>query len=152
MAEMLVALAILVAMVGAIVLLRSRFVVVRVTGVSMEPVLREGQRVLVRRVGVGVVQRGDIVVFALASVRMKQPGDPPWMVKRAVAISGDPIPYESISSSSIAERTHVPAGQIVVRGDNPIRSFDSRQAGFIDGSALLGVVVRELRSERGRPV
>jgi signal peptidase I len=128
----------------AVVLLRRRLVVVHVTGESMEPALREGQRVLVRRAGVDAVKRGDLVVFALASVRLELLGDPPWMVKRAVALAGDPIPHESLPPSLDVERTHVPEGRLVVRGDNTTRSFDSRQAGFIDGSALLGVVIRTL--------
>jgi signal peptidase I len=139
-----IALAVVATVVVAIVELRRRLVVVQVVGVSMEPVLREGQRVLVRRSGVVAVKRGDLVVFALASVRSQLPGDPPWMVKRTVALPGDPIPYESVPPIVRAERTHVPEGHLVVRGDNATASFDSRQVGFIDGSALLGVVVHTL--------
>jgi signal peptidase I len=123
---------------------RRRFVVTRVVGDSMEPVLFERQRVLVRRAVVDAVKTGGLVVFTLASVRSQLEGDPPWMVTRAVAASGDPVPHESIPPSVRAMHTHVPARQLVVRGDNPTRSFDSRRTGFIDGSALLGVVVRTL--------
>jgi signal peptidase I len=139
-----IAIAVIATFAVAISLLRRRFVVVRVVGVSMEPVLREGQRVLVRRAVVEAVKRGDLVVFALASVRPQFEGDPPWMVKRAVAVSGDPVPHESVPPSVGAEHTHVSEGRLVVRGDNPVRSFDSRRTGFIDGSTLLGVVVRTL--------
>jgi signal peptidase I len=127
-----------------VVLLRRRFVVAQVVGGSMEPVLRNGQRVLVRRAVVESVERGERVVFALASIRPQLPGESPWMLKRAVAVPGDPIPHESVPPSVDAEHTHVPEGQLVVRGDNSATSFDSRQAGFIDGGALLGVVVRTL--------
>ncbi|MBO0876619.1 MAG: S26 family signal peptidase [Pseudonocardia sp.] len=139
-----IAVTVVAAVVAVIVLLRQRFVVVQVIGVSMEPVLRAGQRVLVRRAGVRTVRRGDLVVFALASVQLKQPGDPPWMVKRAVALSGDPIPHESVPPALGVDGAHVPEGHLIVRGDNPAASFDSRQAGFVDGAALLGVVVRTL--------
>jgi signal peptidase I len=135
------AVAVVVTVATAVVLLRRRFVVVHVAGVSMEPVLREGQRVLVRRVGLDKVRRGELVVFALASVRPQFPGDPPWLVKRAVALPGDPVPHLSVPSIPDA---HVPEGRMIVLGDNSARSFDSRRAGYIDGSALLGVVVRTL--------
>jgi signal peptidase I len=144
MVAVAIALAAIAALAVVIVWLRHRFVVVRVTGTSMEPALREGQRVLVRRAGVGGVQRGDLVVFALASIRLKQPGDPPWMVKRAIALAGDPTPRESVPPALGNEHARVPERQLVVQGDNPRQSFDSRQAGFIDSSALLGVVVRTL--------
>jgi signal peptidase I len=128
----------------AVILLRRRFVVVQVVGESMEPVLCAGQRVLVRRTGLDAVERGDLVVFALASVRPEFPGDPPWMVKRAVAVAGDPVPRGSVPSSVDVDHAHVPGGKLIVRGDNAARSFDSRGAGFIDGSALLGVVIRTM--------
>jgi len=137
------ALAAVAIVVTAIAALRRRFVVVRVLGTSMEPVLREGQRVLVRRARVGAVQRGDLVVFALASVRQASPGDPPWMVKRAVALPGDAVPHQAVPSL-LADDTHVPEGRLVVLGDNRASSFDSRRVGYIDGGALLGVVVRTL--------
>jgi signal peptidase I len=136
--------AVAAAVAASIAVLRRRFVVVRVVGVSMEPVLREGQRVLVRRSGVAAVERGDLVVFAHAAVGPEQAGEPPWMIKRAVALGGDPVPHESVPRSLRRESARVPEGCLVVRGDNPVRSFDSRQAGFIDGGELLGVVVRTL--------
>ncbi|WP_169748018.1 signal peptidase I [Pseudonocardia acaciae] len=136
--------AVVATIVVAVIGVRRRFVVVRVTGTSMEPVLLEGQLVLVRRAGIDAVRRGDLIVFALTAVRMAVPGDPPWMVKRAIAIAGDPIPHESVPPAVSLERTHVPDGHLIVRGDNSRRSFDSRIAGFIDGRALLGVVLRQL--------
>jgi signal peptidase I len=139
-----VAAAVFAAPATAVVMLRRRFVVVHVIGDSMEPALRAGQRVLVRRAVVEAVERGDLVVFALGSVRERLRGDPQWMVKRAVAVPGDLVPRESVGPSVDAGLTHVPSGRLVVRGDNAARSFDSRQAGFIDGRALLGVVVRVL--------
>jgi signal peptidase I len=133
---------------AGVVLLRRRFVVVQVVGESMVPVLSSGQRVLVRRAVVAAVNRDDLVVFALGSVRERFSGDPPWMVKRAIAVPGDPVPGGSVPSSIAAGTTRVPPGQLVVRGDNGARSYDSRRAGFIGGGTLLGVVVRTLRHDQ----
>ena len=132
------------AAVLVVVILRRRFVVVRVLGVSMQPVLTDGQRVLVRRAGLAAVRHGDLVVFPLSSIRARCEGDPPWMVKRAIALPGDPIPGGSVPHAIYINRDEVPQGKLIVRGDNTEWSYDSSQAGFVDGSALLGVVVRTL--------
>jgi signal peptidase I len=44
--------------------LRSSLVAVRVVGISMQPTLLEGERVLVRRTTAAEVRRGQLVVFA----------------------------------------------------------------------------------------
>jgi signal peptidase I len=119
---------------GAMLLLRTGYVAVRVDGVSMEPTLRPGDRVLVRRVRPNRLRRGQVVVFAHPG------GDPPFLVKRAVALPGDPVPPLPTLTGS-----RVPAGSLVVLGDNSGASFDSRQAGYFGADTLLGVVVRRLR-------
>jgi signal peptidase I len=115
-------------------LLRTGYVAVRVDGVSMEPTLRPGDRVLVRRMRPHRLRRGQVVVFAHPG------GDTPYLVKRAVALPGDPVPPLPGLAGS-----RVPAGSLVVLGDNPHASFDSRQAGYFAADTLLGVVVRRLR-------
>ena len=118
------------ALLGAVVLavLRRRYVLVDVTGVSMLPTLRPGDRVLVRRTRLGSVRRGQLVVVAPPR---HSPGDPPWLVKRAVALPGDPF-----------LDAPVPPGRLAVVGDNRDHSVDSRRTGTLPASALLGVVVR----------
>jgi signal peptidase I len=125
---------------------RRRFVVVTVEGTSMAPTLAHGDRVLVRRRPAGDVRRGDVVV-------LEPPADPPggyapgpagpdgrrWNIKRAVALPGDPLP----AGVTVVGVAQVPAGTLVVFGDNP-DSVDSRQRGFFDAGQLLGVAVRRL--------
>jgi signal peptidase I len=124
-----------------VVWLRRRFVSVDVIGISMEPTLRSGQRVLVRRAPLARVHRGQLVVIAPPADLPNRDGSPPWMVKRAVALPGDPIPAGVPVGTSDGR---VPAGHLVVLGDNPARSYDSRAAGLFPAGALLGVVVRIL--------
>lgn len=71
-----------------------------------------------------------------------QPGDPPWLIKRAVAVPGDMVPR--VPALAGAEESVVPAGSLVVLGDNPRVGFDSRQAGYFRADTLLGVVVRRM--------
>jgi signal peptidase I len=132
--------------VFGVVALSRRFMVVTVAGPSMAPTLRDGDRVLVRRCAVGSVRRGDIVV--LLGPRMPGRGVAPadfmagatneertLLIKRAVAVPGDPLPGDSAVVS---------ADEIVVTGDNENMSYDSRQAGPFDAREVRGVVVRRL--------
>jgi len=141
--------ALLVAACGAVavaaglaaVLLRRRFVVVRVDGKSMEPTLRDGDRVLVRRTSIADVPAGAVVVL--------EPPEPMvglrWMVKRAVALPGDPVPRETVPALRDVPERLVPDDCIVVLGDNTERSHDSRTAGYFPAATLLGPVIRQLR-------
>ncbi|MEV3986782.1 S26 family signal peptidase [Nonomuraea sp. NPDC049758] len=43
-----------------------------------------------------------------------------------------------------APGTRVPDGHLVVLGDNPRRSHDSRRAGYLTADRLLGVVLRKV--------
>ncbi|BEL05297.1 S26 family signal peptidase [Actinoplanes sichuanensis] len=114
------------------VLLRRRLLLVTVEGVSMEPTYRPGDRLLVRRTGLAGVRRGAAVVFAAP------PGtDLRFMVKRAAALPGDPVP----AGIPVAD-TVVPAGHLVILGDNSARSADSRTMGFLPAGDVVGVVVR----------
>lgn len=99
---------------------------VLVSGQSMEPTLRDLQLV-VARPPVRPVESGDVVVFPLDGERC---------VKRVVAGQGSV--YESAAGGA---RLLVGNGQVVVQGDNPGRSFDSRQFGPIDASKIELVVV-----------
>ncbi|MGW4213775.1 S26 family signal peptidase [Lentzea sp. NPDC004789] len=137
---------VVLACVFGVVALARRFMVVTVAGPSMAPALRDGDRVLVRRCAAGSVRRGDIVV--LLGPRMPGRGVAPadfmagatneertLMIKRAVAVPGDPLPGGSAVLS---------ADEIVVTGDNEDMSYDSRQAGPFDAREVRGVVVRRL--------
>jgi signal peptidase I len=161
-----------VAVVAALVLagwaataVRRRFVVVTVRGDSMLPTFVDGQRVLVRRCAVAAVAPGDVGVFAdprdadrdrLEAERERLvaagvPALPPppwlgseWLVKRAAAVPGDPVPRAVVPALAGLDHDVVPAGAIVVLGDNAARSDDSRRYGYVPANRLVGTVLRRL--------
>jgi signal peptidase I len=69
------------------------------------------------------------------------PGNHEWMIKRVAAMPGDNCP-EGISANR-AEPV-VPTSKLVVLGDNPCRSMDSRQIGYVPAERVLGVVLRRI--------
>ncbi|GLZ81976.1 S26 family signal peptidase [Actinorhabdospora filicis] len=121
--------------VTAVLLIRTRLVIVTVHGPSMEPALADGDRLLVRRAGLDRVRGGDIVVLA-----SPQRGST-WFVKRAVAVPGDPVPE---ALREIAGGETVPPGRFLILGDNPAVSADSRRFGYQRADGLLGVMVRRM--------
>jgi signal peptidase I len=153
---------------GAIVL-RVLLVVVTVRGRSMEPTLRNGDRVLVRRISLNQVRRGQLVVFRLPE-RARGPagtspaGPPPrpvrrgrslddqFLVKRAVAVSGDAVPTDRHPALARRAEERVPAESLVVVGDNTAASFDSRDFGYVTPDLVLGIVVRAARGPAVRRV
>lgn len=135
---MLAVLAVVVTVVSWGLVQRRRLLVVTVRGVSMEPTYSSGDRLLVRRSGLDRVHAGEVVVV---QVDGSTPDDPTGgrMVKRAVAVPGDPVPAQIPLPDPV-----VPAGRLLVLGDNPARSNDSRRLGYIPADALIGVVVRPI--------
>jgi signal peptidase I len=128
--------------------LRSSLVAVQVVGISMQPTLFEGERVLVRRTTAAAVRRGQLVVFAQPQPLPGPPSPdyPSWLIKRVVALPGDPVPRDLPPSSLTNGESAVPPGKLVVLGDNRDHSFDSRRIGYIDEDSLLGVVLRRMTS------
>ncbi|MDW5326955.1 S26 family signal peptidase [Plantactinospora sp. KLBMP9567] len=129
--------------------LRHTFLVTTVAGRSMVPTYTEGDRLLVRRVRLAMVRRGDVVVLAdrdlprrparSAAARRDPPGEL-LIIKRAVAVPGDPVP----AGVPVPDRV-VPPGRLIVLGDNADASYDSRNAGYYAADTLIGVVVRGMR-------
>jgi hypothetical protein len=73
-----------------------------------------------------------------------------WMVKRAVAGPGDPLPGEMVAALGAAAVSRVPPGHFVLLGDNRRQSVDSRVFGFVPGERILGPVRRSAsRQEPG---
>jgi signal peptidase I len=136
--------------------LRRSYVVIDVEGPSMQPTLSSGDRVLVRRRLWRHMRAGDIVVAenrhhltnpvttADARRRFRNLSGHTWIIKRAVAMPGDPVPAAVAATVSASANTLVPNRCMVVLGDNPALSTDSRHYGYLTGDRVLGVVVRRL--------
>ncbi|GIH15074.1 hypothetical protein Raf01_32460 [Rugosimonospora africana] len=137
----------LVLMVAGAVAAR-RLVAVRVNGDSMSPTYRDGDRVIARRrVSIRV---GHVVVVEQPSDAGGWPGPVlargagaravaarRWMIKRVAAVPGDPTPpVPGLPGGT------VPAGALVLLGDNQRSSFDSRQIGYFPLARVLGTVLR----------
>ncbi|MFI6318394.1 S26 family signal peptidase [Nonomuraea sp. NPDC050556] len=119
--------------VGVVAWLRRTYVVVTVAGSSMLPAYRPGDRVLVRRGRVDRVARRQVAVFAPGPHIALTDGSG-LLVKRVVAVAGD-----------AHEGVVVPEGCLVVLGDNPEGSLDSRVFGYVTAEHFLGTVVRTLK-------
>lgn len=139
-----------------------RLALVRVAGRSMEPTLADGDRLLAWRRS-RPLRVGDIVVLEapypvgvvphLAGGEFTPPPwsapspargdlDRRWIVKRVVALPADVVPVEA--AGYLAAGAVVPPGHLVVAGDNPDQSYDSRQVGFVPVERVLGLVIRTL--------
>lgn len=137
----LVLLGMLAVLLAAVGWLRHRLVAVTVRGRSMAPTLLPGDRVLVRRMPLRRVGRADLVVFARPRTTERA-----WMIKRVRAVPEDPVPRREVSAFWGYSEARIPADRLVVLGDNPADSYDSRHFGYITAEAVLGVVVARLPS------
>lgn len=139
----------LAALAALIAWLRRRVVVVDVDGRSMQPTLYAGDRVLVLRRSLRHIRTGDIVVvenplrqrLGVAARGSRNLAGHTWMIKRAAAVPGDPVPASLAAAVSAAAGTPVPERRLLVLGDNPAHSADSRQHGYVPEDRVLGVVV-----------
>jgi signal peptidase I len=61
------------------------------------------------------------------------------VIKRVAASAGERTPRPVAAADPV-----VPPGHLVLLGDNPDGSGDSRQYGFVPAAAVVGVVVRPL--------
>ncbi|WP_131742804.1 S26 family signal peptidase [Actinomadura roseirufa] len=142
---------------------RRTYLVATVQGRSMEPTLRAGDRLLVRRTA--SVRQGQVVVvrapdpplgppppdidLALLETLPLEPGAAPppggrLLVKRVAAVAGDPVPRDDFPALREAPQDVVPPGSLVVLGDNPQASWDSREYGFVRPGDCVGVALRRL--------
>lgn len=133
--------------------LRGRYVVVNVQGMSMRPTYEPGDRLLVtRRTPDSVPKVGSVVVFRRPELGPRgavswtgTAGVRPWMVKRVVAVAGQPVPARFGGATRTGT---VPDGTVLVLGDNAAESSDSRTWGPVPVERVLGPVVRVLSADR----
>lgn len=127
----------------------------RVTGESMAPTLRPGDVLLVARTA--APRERDLVVF-------RDPVDGARTVKRVVATAGRRVEVRDavlfVDGRAVAEPgvdaslvdglyygpVDVPAGHLLVLGDNRRYSVDSRAYGPVPAAAVTGRVVLHLRT------
>jgi signal peptidase I len=129
-----------------------RLFVVTVHGGSMEPGLRDGDRLLARRVTVAALRRGDVVVLERPDDELRWTGPPhprataraDLLIKRVAALPGDPPPRDAVPALADHPAALVPPNHLVALGDNH-HSLDSKQIGYFPADRLLGVVLRPLR-------
>lgn len=121
---------------------RTALLMIKVEGASMAPTLRPGDTVLtIRRTLRPSVRRGDVVVCRRPD---GMPGSDPYLIKRVVAVAGDPIPDDRADAGET-----ISAGRVYVQGDGD-RSLDSRVFGAIPVDHVVGHVVARLAQARGR--
>lgn len=137
----MIVLAIALAVALAAALARRRWIAVTVCGQSMAPTLRDGQRLIARRLRDSPVRRGDVVVFL--PVNRLVDDDVAYRVKRVAALAGDPTP--AWLGSNVPR---VPSAHVVVAGDNP-HSQDSRQLGFIAEHTIIARIHARACNEPG---
>lgn len=122
---------------------RLTLLVIKVEGGSMAPTFRPGDTVLtIRRVLRPTVRRGDVVVCRRPA---GMPGPDSYLIKRVVAIAGDPVPDDPTKKGET-----IAAGRVYLRGDGD-RSLDSRIFGAVPLDHVVGHVVARLSPVRVRP-
>ncbi|WP_052173587.1 S26 family signal peptidase [Embleya scabrispora] len=130
---------------GTAALIRRRYVIVSVQGHSMTPTLTDGERVIVRRTPLRAIGVGRLVVARPPDDgRWSRLALPAWLIKRAAAVPGDAIPRSGAPALRDLSDDRVPEHRIVLFGDNPAQSLDSRYCGYFRDDQILGVVVGRL--------
>jgi signal peptidase I len=148
---------VLLGLAGAVLTLRVVAEPMRVSSGSMAPTYREGDEVLVQKIGdrSSAPHRGDVIAF-------HQPGTGALMVKRVVALAGQRVGIEDgvlvVGATPVREAyvdhatvdgdyfgpVRVPRGAVFVMGDARAGSVDSRTFGPVRTDAVVGRVLRRL--------
>lgn len=127
----------LLVLVGAVFFFVN-FKTIEVKGDSMQPLLKNGDRVLITKAYwlVGNIRRDDVVVLQ---------GDEPneFWIKRVYRMPGEKVNLKFVPyDHQLAEGEFiVPIGHYYVLGDNLLVSEDSRNYGPIDADRVVGKVI-----------
>lgn len=141
------------------------FEILTVSGESMYPAIKDGERLFVSKCAYGIAQpygeklllqwkgpeRGDVVIYLYNNK---------IVVKRCIALGGDKleilsnsdynyilkagdfsIPLSQIQYLKLKDSASVPQGYILAIGDNHEVSVDSRTYGFVSERNILGKVL-----------
>ena len=121
-------LALVLAIAALAIAARRRWMIVTVRGHSMEPTLHDGARLVARRTRRGARAAmpaiGDLVVFL--------PDALGYRIKRVAGVVGDVVPPWIPARAG----ARIPAGHLIVRGDNP-RAEGSRELGYIAVGSII---------------
>ena len=124
-------------LLGAVIFYMS-FTTIEVSGISMQPTLKDHQHVLVSKAYwlIGSIHDKDIVV-------LNDPTGPGHIIKRVMWMAGENVDYRwRPDSAPASDKPYpVPEGCIYVLGDNRPFSEDSRKFGFVDMKQVIGKVV-----------
>lgn len=114
------------------------FNTVVVSGKSMLPTFKSGQRLLSSRAYwlVGTIQNKDIVVI-------KGEGPSEYFIKRVYKMAGEVVDFANVPENwQITNGEYiVPKGHVYVLGDNREYSEDSRKYGAVPLDRILGKIV-----------
>jgi signal peptidase I len=129
-------------LLALVVRLRRTYSIIRVDGDSMAPTLVDGDRLLARRVLPADLRRDQIAVVDNPLI-----GGERFLIKRITALPGDAVPPEA---RGVIHDDRVPEGRLVLLGDNPHGSFDSRVFGFFPISDVHVVTIRRMAATQRR--
>ena len=102
-------------------------VFILISGNSMAPTLREGQRVEAEALtDTTTLNRNDIVVFQFA---VRENRDLPSLVKRIIGVQGDSL--NLFNAPKWVTWETIPSDMYFVQSDNKVSRYDSRHFGLV---------------------
>ena len=128
----------LVVMLIVAIVFYLNFQTIEVSGISMQPTLKDHQRVLVSKAYwlVGPIHDKDIVV-------LQDPHGPGHIIKRVCWMGGENVDWKWRPNSAPGPDAKylVPDGSVYLLGDNRDFSEDSRKFGPVEMGKIIGKVV-----------